>query len=248
MAADGKDGRGYSDAWFATTRWSVVLSASNQHATHWATALETLCRTYWYPLYAYTRRLGHAPHDAQDLTQEFFLRVLQKDYFKSVAPEKGKFRTFLILALKRFLANQWDRARAQKRGGGHVPLSLDATTAEARYQVEPADGLSPDRIYERRWALTLLEEVIAALRDECGRAGRATEFEALKVFLTAPKGAVPYAEVAARLGMAEGALRVAVHRLRRRYRELFREHIAHTVSQPNEIDDEIRHLLSVLST
>jgi RNA polymerase sigma factor (sigma-70 family) len=247
MASDRKDGPGHSDAWFVTTHWSVVLSASDQHAAHSATALETLCRTYWYPLYAYVRRLGHGPHDAQDLTQEFFLRLLQKDYLKSVAREKGKFRTFLILALKRFLANEWDRARAQKRGGGQAPLSLDVAAAEARYQIEPADGLSPDKIYERRWALTLLDRVMAELRAEFVRAGKADEFDELKIFLTAGKGAVPYAETAARMGTNEGALRVAVHRLRRRYRELFREQIAHTVAHPEEIEEEVRHLLRMLS-
>jgi RNA polymerase sigma factor (sigma-70 family) len=232
---------------FVTTRWSVVLAARDRESPDSAAALEALCRAYWYPLYAYVRRLGHSPEDAQDLTQEFFLRLLQKDYLQAVAREKGRFRAFLIVALKRFLANEWDRARARKRGGGKTPLSLDAAAAEKRYAIEPATGLSADRIYERRWALTLLDEVMARLREEFLRAGKAAEFEGLKVFLTAGKGVVPYAEVALKMGMTEGALRVAVHRVRRRFRELFREQIAHTVGSPEEIDEEVHHLLGVLS-
>src|SRR6059036_989566 len=151
---------------FATTHWSVVLTAGAGSSSVAQAALETLCRTYWYPLYAYIRRQGHSPHDAQDLTQEFFARLLQKDYLQAAGRDKGRFRTFLIVALKRFLANEWDRARAQKRGGGQVLLSLDTENAEARYQTEPAADLSADRIFERRWALTLLDRATTRLRHE----------------------------------------------------------------------------------
>ncbi len=223
-----------------------MLTARDKESPRCAEALEALCHAYWYPLYAYVRRQGHSPHDAQDLTQEFFARLLQKDYLLAADREKGRFRTFLLVALKRFLANEWDRSRAQKRGGGHVHLSLDTSTAETRYQTEPARDLPPDRIYERRWALTLLDQSLARLRGEFVAAGKTREFDELKVFLTAEKGAISHADVASRLGLTEGAVRVAVHRLRRRYREIFREEVAQTVSHPQEIEEEIRHLLEVL--
>jgi RNA polymerase sigma-70 factor (ECF subfamily) len=181
------------------------------------------------------------------LTQEFFARLLQKDYLQPVERHKGKFRTFLLVALKRFLANEWDRARAKKRGGGLVHLSIDAALAEGRYQIEPVETLTADKIYERRWALTLLDQSMARLREEFERAGKAAGFEQLKVYLTAEKGAVPYAEAAARLGVSEAAVRVAIHRFRKRFRDLFREEIAHTVEHPEEIEEEVRYLLGVLA-
>ena len=236
-----------TEAWFVTTRWSVVLSAQEKRWPQSDEALETLCRAYWYPLYAYVRRQGRTPHDAQDLTQEFFARLLQKDYLQSVDREKGRFRTFLLVALKRFLANEWDRAQAQKRGGSHTHLPLDTDLAERRYQNEPAAELPADRIYERRWALTLLDQTMTRLRLEFERAGKGAEFERLKLYLTAEKGALAGPEVAASLGLSEGALRVARHRLRKRFREVFREEIAHTVSSPEEIEEEVRHLLAVLA-
>lgn len=236
-----------SDAWFVTTHWSVVLSARDKTSPQSEAALEELCRTYWCPLYAYVRRQGRGSHDAQDLTQEFFTRLLQKDYLRSVAREKGRFRTFLLVALKRFLADAQDRARAQKRGGGVPCLSLDAETAERRYWAEPVDALTPDRLYERHWALTLLDLTMTRLRQEFVAAGKGDEFDRLKGFLTAETGGTSHAEIAPKLGLTEGALRVAVHRLRRRYRDLFREEIAHTVAGPEEIEDEVRHLLSILS-
>lgn len=232
---------------FITTHWSVVLSARAKDSPQSAAALETLCRTYWYPLYAYVRRQGHHPSDAQDLTQEFFARLLQKDYLQAAAREKGRFRTFLLVALKRFLANEWDRARAQKRGGGQALLSLDTASAETRYQMEPAAGHSPDRVYDRRWALTLLDRTMAQLRDEFAVAGKAGEFNRLKVFLTADRADITYHEIAAGLGVSEGAARVAVHRLRKRFREVFREEIAHTVSSAEEIEEEVRYLMGVLA-
>jgi len=230
-----------------TTHWSVVLSARRKDSPQSAAALETLCRTYWYPLYAYVRRQGHSPPDAQDLTQEFFARLLQKDYLKAAAREKGRFRTFLIVALKRFLANEWDRLRAQKRGGGQPLLSLDTELAEQRYRVEPVESATADRIYERRWALTLLDRSMTRLREEFAAAGKTGEFARLKTCLTAERGEISYSEVAAALGMSEGAARVAVHRLRKRFREVFREEIAHTVSTPAEIEEEVRYLMGVLA-
>jgi RNA polymerase sigma-70 factor (ECF subfamily) len=225
----------------------VVLSARDKQSPQSDQALEDLCRTYWCPLYAYVRRQGRSPHDAEDLTQGFFARLLQKDYLRSVAREKGRFRTFLLVALKRFLADEWDHARAQKRGGGTGCISLEAEAAERRYRFEPVEPLTPERVYERHWALTLLDVTLARVRREFDAAGKAEEFERLKVFLTSARGAAPYAKVASELGLSEGALRVAVHRLRRRFRDLFREEIAHTVADPAEIEEEVRHLMAVLS-
>jgi len=232
---------------FVTTHWSVALSARKKDSPESDAALETLCRTYWYPLYAYVRRQGHSPPDAQDLTQEFFARLLQKDYLKAAAREKGRFRTFLIVALKRFLANEWDRARAQKRGGGQHPLSLDTELAEQRYRIEPVEGATAERVFERRWALTLLDRTMTRLREEFGSAGKGEEFDGLKLCLTAERGEISYAEIAKALGINEGAARVAVHRLRKRFREIFREEIAHTVSSAEEIEGEVRYLMGVLA-
>ena len=230
-----------------TTHWSVVLSARRKDSPQSAAALETLCRTYWYPLYAYVRRQVHSPPDAQDLTQEFFARLLQKDYLKAAAREKGRFRTFLIVALKRFLANEWDRVRAQKRGGGRPLLSLDTELAEQRYRIEPAESATAERVFERRWALTLLDQTMKRLRGEFAATGRAREFDRLKACLTAERGEISYAEIAAELGQSEGTARVAVHRLRKRFREVFREEIAHTVSSAEEIEEEVRYLMGVLA-
>lgn len=210
-------------------------------------SLASLCRAYWYPLYALVRRLGHGPHDAQDLTQEFFARLLAKDWLKAAARDKGRFRTFLSVAMKRFLANEWDRECAKKRGGRRMPISLDAARAEERYGLEPADAMSADRVYERRWALTLLEQAVSRLRGEYEAQGKGREFDELKDALIAERGAIRYVEKAAALGMSEGAVRVAVHRLRRRYREVFRGEVAETVLDPREIDEELRHIAAVLS-
>ncbi len=237
----------HSEAWFVTTHWSVVLSARDQQTPQAERALEALCRTYWYPLYAFVRRQGRSPADAQDLTQEFFARLLRKDYLHSVEREKGKFRTFLLVLFKRFLADERDRARAQKRGGESVHFSLDTGLAESRYQLEQSPELSPDKIYDRRWALTLLEQAMARLREEFKAAGKSDEFDQLKTVLTAGKGSLAYAEAASRLGMSEGAARVAVHRLRRRFRELFRLEIAHTLGSPDEVEEEVRYLMSLFS-
>lgn len=232
---------------FVTTRWTMVLSARDPRSPHADTALETLCRAYWYPLYAYVRRLGHAPTDAQDLTQEFFCRLLEKEWLASVDREKGRFRTFLLVALKRFLANEWKRAARQKRGGDVAPYPLDTEIAESRYQAEPALALPADRLYERRWALTLLERTMDRLHVEFDRAGKAAEFARLKQFLTADKSAIAYATIARELGLTEGAARVAVHRLRRRFREVFREETAHTVAAAEDVDEELRHLFLAMA-
>jgi RNA polymerase sigma-70 factor (ECF subfamily) len=233
--------------YFATTHWSIVLAAQRSDPGRAHAALSKLCQTYWYPLYAFVRRQGRSPEDAQDLTQEFFARLLAKNYLAEVAREKGKFRSFLLAALKHFLANEWDRAQAAKRGGGQVLISLDDTDAESRYRLEPADPMSADKIFERRWAMTLLEQVLNRLRHEHLRAGKAELYEQLKVCLSGARDSAPYAELAARLKLTEGAVKVAVHRLRQRYRELLRDEIAQTVSGPAEVEEELRHLFSVLA-
>ena len=233
-------------ALFVTTHWSVVLAAKDKSSPDSAAALEALCRAYWYPLYAFVRRQGHAACDAQDLTQEFFARLLAKDYLAAAAPEKGRFRTFLRVALKRFLANEWDRARRLKRGGGQAPLPLDTAMGEERYQAERGDGLPPDRLYERRWAMTLLEQTLGRLRAEHLAAGKTAEFERLKGVLMAERGTIDYGALAAALGLSEGAARVAVHRLRKRFRQLFRAAVADTVSGPGEVESELRYLVGIL--
>jgi len=224
----------------------VVLSAQEAASPAAHDALEQLCRVYWYPLYAYVRRQGHSPHDAQDLTQEFFARFIAKNYLDAVRRERGKFRSFLLAALKHFLANEWDRARARKRGGAHTIIALDEHDAEARYALEPRDESSADKIYERRWALTLLEQVLGRLREEYAAAGKAGLFDGLKSCLTEKKSSTPHAALATRLGMTEEAVKVAVHRLRKRYRDRLRSEIAHTVATPDEVDEEIRHLFTAL--
>ena len=232
---------------FATTQWTVVLTAGHRSTPEADRALEELCRTYWYPLYAYVRRRGYSPPDAQDLTQEFFARLLAKHWIASADREKGRFRTFLLTALSRFLANEWDRARTQKRGGQAVHLPLDTAIAETRYAADSALALPPDRLYDRHWAMTLLDRALTRLRTEQERAGKAREFAVLSRFLTSEKGSIPYAEAANELDISEPAARQAVHRLRRRFRETFREEITQTVAAPGEVDEEIRHLLAALS-
>jgi RNA polymerase sigma-70 factor (ECF subfamily) len=231
---------------FVTTHWTVVLAAQDKALPESEEALESLCRTYWYSLYAYIRRLGHSSADAQDLTQGFFARLLAKEWLASADREKGRFRTFLVVALKRFLANEWDWTHREKRGGHAPHFPLDTELAEARYQSEPALEVPADRIYERRWALTLLENTMNRLREEFGQADKSAEFDRLKVFLTADKSAIAYADVASNLGTSEGAARVAVHRLRRRFREIFREEVAHTVASAEDVDEELHYLLRAL--
>ncbi len=229
---------------FTTTHWSVVLAAGQHDSPQAAEALETLCRTYWFPLYAYVRRRGYSPEDGQDLTQEFLARLLSTHALGSVHPVKGRFRSFLLASLSHFLANEWDKARALKRGGGEPLLSLDA--AETRYRAEPSQGMSADRIFERQWALALLGQVGARLREDYHTAGKGPLFDALQIYLSGDKGLPPYREAAAQLGLSLDALKKAVERLRRRYGELLRQEIAHTVSDPGEVDEEIRCLRTVL--
>lgn len=229
---------------FLTTHWSVVLAAQHGTEVTAAKALETLCRHYWYPLYTYVRRRGHVPHDAQDLTQEFFARLLAKEWLDVVAPERGRFRAFLLVAMRHFLANEYDRTARQKRGGGQLILSLDTDDAEQRYAAEPS--LAPDEMYDRRWAVILLDTTLGRLMDEYAHAGKTREFESLKEWLTAGRGEIPYAKLAIKLDCNEGAARVAVHRLRKRFRELFREAVAQTVADPAQVDDEIRYIATIL--
>lgn len=232
---------------FVTTYWSLVLSAQRGDSTRARTALEKLCHAYWYPLYAFVRRMGQSPHDAEDSVQGFFAVCLEKNYLDAADETKGRFRSFLLMALKRFLAKERDKSRARKRGGGQKPIALDGLTAEQRYALEPAEHLSADKLFERRWALTLLEHVLSRLREEQATSGRLEAFEQMKEFLLAGGRGTPYMELAARLGTSEGAVKVAVHRLRQRYRELLEEEIANTVASPEEVEDERRYLLAVLS-
>lgn len=232
---------------FVTTHWSVVNTAGRSHTTRAREALARLCETYWYPLYAYVRRRGYSPEDAQDLTQEFFARLLEHNWVAKADHDKGRFRTFLLTALSRFLANEWNHARTQKRGAGAAPLPLDATLAESRYCADAGNSMTPDRLYDRQWAMTLLDRALGRLRAEHQRVGKAAEFAALSSALTAERGDIPYAALAVQLGVSEPATRMAVHRLRKRFREMFREEIAQTVAGPEEAEEEIRHLLAALA-
>ena len=231
---------------FTTTHWSVVLAAADQERPEAAQALETLCRTYWYPLYAYVRRQGCSPEDAQDLTQAFFARLIEKHYLGQVDQQKGRFRSFLLAALRHFLSDQRDQARTLKRGGAAPHVSLDAQDAEARYRLEPVDRMDAEKIFERRWAMTLLQRALSRLRDENAAAGKAHAFEALKDFV-AGENDVSCGEVAVQMGLSERAAKSVLHRLRQRYRALVREEIAQTVAEPEEVDAEIRHLIAVVS-
>ena len=232
---------------FATTHWTVVLAAGQRHTPESDTALEQLCRSYWFPLYAYVRRRGHAKADAEDLTQAFFARLLEKNFLAGLDGEKGKFRAFLLAALKHFLANEWDRSQAQKRGGGQAHLSLDWQTADTKFQVAATSEPSPDKAFDREWALALLAQVIERLQAECEAEGRAKVFAQLKNFLMAGQGESAQAEVAKALGMEEGAVRVAVHRLRKRYRALLRDEISHTLADPAMVDEEMRALFGAFT-
>src|SRR5512142_1168527 len=214
---------------FVTTHWSVVLTAGGTDTARAHAALEKLCRAYWYPLYAYARRRGYSVEDAQDLTQEFFARVLERNWLARADQARGRFRTFLLTAMERFLANEWDKVRAQKRGGGQRNVPIQLETAETRYGVEPADTRTPEQAFEYRWALTLLDEVVGQLEEEFRTRDQGELFAALKPCLVGDRMSQPYPELAAKLGMEEGAVRVAVHRLRQRYRELLRAEIANTV-------------------
>jgi len=231
---------------FVTTHWSVVLAAGRDDTPRASDALGKLCQTYWYSLYAYVRQHGYAPHDAQDLTQEFFARLLAKNTLGATTREKGKFRSFLLTALNHFLVDEWKKARAQKRGGGQV-VSLNARDAETRFEREPVDALTPERLFEQNWALSLLDSVYRLLQCEYERDDKGALFHELKFCLTGARSSVPYSSLAERLNMPENTVKTSVHRLRQRYRELLRAEVAHTVASPSEVEEELRSLFRALA-
>ena len=232
---------------FATTHWTVVLAAGQRRTPQSDHALEELCRIYWFPLYAYVRRRGYSKEDAEDLTQTFFGRFLAKNYLEGLSAECGRFRAFLLASLKHFLANEWDKSQCQKRGGGVAPLPLDWQTADSQFQLTVSAEPSPEQAFDREWALALLASVIERLRAECAADNSERWFEVLKPFLTVGKSALPHLQAAAELGLSEGAVRTAVHRLRRRYRELLRDEIAQTLSDPANVAEEMQALFSAFS-
>jgi len=231
---------------FPPTRWSLVLAATRQEAPESAAALEAICRAYWYPLYAYVRRCGQPAHDAQDLTQEFFCRLLEKRWLAAADREKGKLRSFLIVALKNFMSKEWRRASAQRRGGAQAPVPLDTTFAESQYATDNS-ALAPEETFDRQWALTLLNLTVERLRAEFAAAGKPGDFDALKGCLLAARGSVDYALLAAKLGVNAGAARVAAHRLRKRFREIYREEISQTLADGADVEGELRHLAAALA-
>ena len=233
---------------FATTHWTLVMDAADSRAEGATQALEQLCQTYWYPLYAYVRRTGRPSDEARDLTQEFFSRLLAKKTLKVADKNRGKFRTFLLTALKNFLAKEHEKSIRQKRGGGATHLSLDFQDAEGRYLHEPSHDSAPDRLFEREWAKALLQRVLMRLRDEFAAAGQRERFEALSAHLVEPDESDSYAGTALKLGMSEGSVKTAMHRLRGRFRELYRQEIAAVVAGPEEIEAEIQHLFRTLES
>jgi RNA polymerase sigma factor (sigma-70 family) len=231
---------------FATTHWTVVLAAGKRATPQSEKALEELCKTYWFPLYAYVRRKGYSKEDGEDLTQAFFARFLEKNYLEGLTEENCRFRAFLLASLKNFLINEWKKSTRQKRGGDQVTLSLDWETADTQFQVA-ANVASPDQEFDREWAVALLAKVIGRLQAECIAEGRAEQFKELKIFLSAGKGALSYADAGKTLGMGEGAVRVVVHRLRKRYRQLLTDEIAQTLSDPTQVDEEMRALFAAFA-
>ena len=226
----------------------MVLAAGEADSSRSRQALAALCETYWYPLYAFIRRQGCTVEEARDLAQGYFLQLLEKGFLKKIRPEAGRFRSFLLVSVKHFLSNERDRERALKRGGGRLPIRLEFDVAEGRYRMDPADSaLTPDRLFERQWAMTVLERSMSSLREESVRSGETVRFDLLKLYLMGEEPAVPYRQVAAELGMTESAVQVAVHRMRQRFGQVLREVIAQTVTNPAEIDDEIRYMLSALA-
>jgi DNA-directed RNA polymerase specialized sigma24 family protein len=228
---------------FATTHWSVVVQAGDSQSPEATSAMERLCTTYWYPLYVFVRRKGYGHEDASDLTQAFFARFLEKRYLRSVDANLGKFRTFLLTSMTHFLANEWDKSQAQRRGGGARVLSLDGATAEQRYQLEPIDRCTPETLFEQRWAQTVISVVVERLATETEE----KRFEILKGFLVGNRGAVSYDDAAAQLGMSTSAITSAIHRMRSRFRALLFEEVANTVQKPEEVEQELRHLMTVLA-
>lgn len=234
------------DPQFYTTHWSLVAAAAGQAGAASQAALADLCQAYWYPTYAFIRRRGYSADDARDLAQEFFATLLDKGWLADVDQERGRFRSFLLTAVARFVAKERDKAAALKRGGGRRVLPIDFDDGETRYQREPSHDWTAERIFERRWALTLLDRTLAALRKEHEQSGKLPLFEALKIFLTGEAGTPPLRHMALELGMTEGAVKVAVHRLREKYRQKLRDEIAQTVATPADVDDELRQLLAAL--
>lgn len=230
---------------FVTTRWSVVLTARRESPES-AAALEAICRAYWYPLYAYVRRAGKSPQDAQDLTQEFFARLLEKRWLDAADREKGRLRTFLVVALKNFMANEWRRATAQRRGRGAAHAQFDTAFAESRFAADTR-SLAPDEAYDQQWAITLLDLTVNRLRAEFAAAGKPDAFEILKSCLLADRSGINYADLAGQLGLTEGAARVTVHRLRKRFREIYREEISQTLAAGQDVESELRHLAAALA-
>ena len=242
----GSCARQTSGAQFAATRWSIVLAAADRQAgTKSRRALEELIQAYWFPLYAFIRHQGSSPQQAEDLTQGFFVRLLEKKDLSQVDQSKGKFRSFMLAAMKHFLSNEWDKERTLKRGGAAV-IALDAMDAEARYAIEPVDNMTPERLFDRRWALAVLDHVLDRLRQEYSDQGKQRLYESLKDCLICGRQAVNHGDLAKALGMTEGAVKVAAHRLRRRYRDLLRDEIAQTVDSQGQIDEEISYLLKCL--
>lgn len=237
---------GREAAVFATTHWSLVLRAGREPSPESEEALETLCRTYWPPLYVFVRRKGHGVHEAQDLVQDFLARILERRDLDTVHPNKGRFRSFLLASLNHYLANEWHRGQRLKRGGRHLHLSLEELLAEGVAEFETSNGITPERAFERRWAETVIARALERLKGEWQQRYQPKHFDDLKVFLLEARGTAPFAEVARRLGLTEPALKSIVHRLRKRFRELFREEIARTVQNPSEVEEEIRHLFHVL--
>lgn len=233
---------------FATTRWSMVLAAGNELSPESTAALERLCQAYWYPLYAHVRRRGHSEADAQDLTQAFFSHLLERNSFQQISPTKGKFRSFLLASMNYFLSDAHDRNMAQKRGGRFKLVSFDAHTAEERFALEPCDHDSPDKIFERRWALALLDQVLVRLKSEFETAGKGDQFTRLSLYLVENSGEASYAQAAQKSGQTEEAFKKAVQRMRRRYGELFREEIANTVAVESEVDQELRYLCELMAS
>jgi RNA polymerase sigma-70 factor (ECF subfamily) len=234
------------DPQFHTTHWSLIAAAAGSEGAECSAALEELCQAYWYPVYAFIRRRGHSADDARDLAQEFFRLLLEKGYLGDADPDRGRFRAFLLTAVARFLSKEHDKAVALKRGGGRQPLPFELGEGESRYLREPSHEWTAERIFTRRWALTLLDRTLAALRREHETAGKVPQYEALKVFLTGEAGTPSLRQVALDLGMTEGAVKVAVHRLREKYRQKLRDEIAQTVATPEDVEDELRQLLAAL--
>ena len=232
---------------FATTRWSLVLAAGREPTTGSRAAFSELCELYWSPVYAFARRQGYGVHEAEDLTQAFFARLLEKDVVQAADPQRGRFRSFLLASFKNFVANERDRERAQKRGSGQVIVGLDFESAEARYSAEPVDTLTPDAVFERQWALGVLDRVLLTLRAECRKAGKSALFDQVRDLLGGDRSPGGYAAIARSLGTTEGSVKVNVHRLRRRYGDLLRAEIEATVANASEIDDEIAYLMAVMS-